>query len=79
MQTRHFSAMKDIHSPKTDPGNIERSRECEEALDIAFKDLLERATAAGWQEVEIALVLADIADAHVMDVAKRRMQAEPHN
>jgi phosphoribosyl-dephospho-CoA transferase len=79
MQTRHFSTMKEIHSPKTSPGNVERSQECEEALDIAFKELLERATAAGWQEVEIALALADIADAHVMDVAKRRKQAETYN
>jgi phosphoribosyl-dephospho-CoA transferase len=71
--------MKEIHSPKNSPGNVERSRECEEALDIAFKELLERATAAGWQEVEIALALADIADAHVMDVAKRRKQAETYN
>ena len=79
MQTRQFSIMKEIHSPKTSPGNTERSRECEEALDIAFKELLERATAAGWQEVEIALALADIADAHVMGVAKRRKQAETYN
>jgi phosphoribosyl-dephospho-CoA transferase len=79
MQTRQFSIMKEIHSPKTSPGNVERSRECEEALDIAFKELLERATVAGWQEVEIALALADIADAHVMDVAKRRKQAETYN
>jgi phosphoribosyl-dephospho-CoA transferase len=71
--------MKEIHSPKTSPGNVERSRECEEALDIAFKELLKRATAAGWQEVEIALALADIADAHVMDVAKRRKQADTYN
>jgi phosphoribosyl-dephospho-CoA transferase len=79
MQTRQFRIMKEIHSPKTSPGNVERSRECEEALDIAFKELLERATAAGWQEAEIALVLADIADTHVMDVAKRRKQAETYN
>ncbi|PZM16233.1 hypothetical protein [Rhizobium tubonense] len=71
--------MKQIHSPKSSPGNIERARECEEALDIAFKELLERAAAAGWQEAEVALVLADIADAHVMDVAKRRKQAETYN
>ena len=79
MQIRQFGDMKDIHSPKTNPGNVERSRECEEVLTVAFKDLLVRAEAAGWQEAEVALVLADIADAHVMDVAKRRKQAESYN
>ena len=43
---------------------------CRAALGAAFLELADRAVAAGWNETEIALALADISEAHVESVAK---------
>ncbi|MEZ2131595.1 MULTISPECIES: hypothetical protein [unclassified Sinorhizobium] len=51
---------------------MERSLECEEVLEAAFNELVRRAIAAGWRQAEVALVLADIADDYVMDLAERQ-------
>ena len=49
----------------------ERARDCLRAMEVAFAQLLSDALAAGWHEMEVAIVLADIADDHVLKLAKR--------
>ncbi|CDM58995.1 MULTISPECIES: hypothetical protein [Rhizobium] len=43
----------------------------EEVLAATFRDFVQRALAAGWNEPEVALTLADIADDYVMALARR--------
>lgn len=64
--------MENIQSPRSDADPMERSLECEEVLEAAFNELVRRAIAAGWRQTEVALVLADIADDYVMDLAERQ-------
>lgn len=64
--------MENIQSPRPNADPMERSLECEEVLEAAFNELVRRAIAAGWRQAEVALVLADIADDYVMDLAERQ-------
>ncbi|MDQ0559835.1 hypothetical protein QO004_001617 [Rhizobium mesoamericanum] len=43
----------------------------EQALAAAFHDFVQRVLSAGWNEPEVALTLADIADDYVMALARR--------
>lgn len=59
-----------ISPPSTDDEQ-ERARDCQRAMEVAFSKLLSDAAVAGWQETEIAIVLADIADDHVLKLATK--------
>jgi hypothetical protein len=48
-----------------------RAVEREEVLAVAFRDFVQVALTAGWNESEVALTLADIADDYVMALAGR--------
>ncbi|MBZ9790927.1 hypothetical protein K9B32_12445 [Rhizobium sp. 3T7] len=48
-----------------------RALDREEVLASAFRDFVQRTLAAGWNEPEVALTLADIADDYVMALARR--------
>ncbi|MBO9098669.1 MULTISPECIES: hypothetical protein [unclassified Rhizobium] len=58
-------------SPKTTEEDHERATDCASAMEIAFARLVAEASAAGWREMEVAVILADIADDHVLRLAKK--------
>jgi hypothetical protein len=62
--------MEVIQPPHIARLGAKRLDACRAALGAAFLELADRAVAAGWNETEIALALADISEAHVESVAK---------
>jgi hypothetical protein len=42
---------------------------CQDAIDAAFSDLLERAAAAGWSEREVVVAVIDLADNRMLSIA----------
>ena len=48
-----------------------RALDREAVLATTFRDFVQSALAAGWNEPEVALTLADIADDYVMALARR--------
>ncbi|OCJ07235.1 hypothetical protein A6U86_09215 [Rhizobium sp. AC27/96] len=60
-----------ISKPQHSTGDSYRTVEREEVLAVAFRDFVQVALAAGWNEPEVALSLADIADDYVMALAGR--------
>lgn len=48
-----------------------RALDREEALAAAFHDFVQRTLGAGWNELEVAMKVADIADDYVMALARR--------
>jgi len=58
-------------SPPNTAKDQDRALDCQRAMEVAFAQLLSDALAAGWREMEIAIVLADIADDHVLKLAKK--------
>ncbi|NTF45439.1 hypothetical protein [Rhizobium rhizogenes] len=60
-----------ISKPQHATGDSYRTVEREEVLAVAFRDFVQVALAAGWNEPEVALSLADIADDYVMALAGR--------
>jgi len=42
---------------------------CQDAIDAAFRDLLERATAAAWSEREVFVAVIDLADNHMLSMS----------
>lgn len=60
-----------ISKPQRAPHDSYRTVEREEVLAVAFRDFVQVAIAAGWNESEVALSLADIADDYVMALAGR--------
>jgi hypothetical protein len=62
--------MELIFPPSDSRRGARRLDKCRTALAPAFKELTERAAASGWQEPEIALALADLAEAHVEVLAR---------
>jgi hypothetical protein len=58
-------------SPPNTGKDQDRALDCQRAMEVAFAQLLSDALAAGWREMEIAIVLADIADDHVLKIAKK--------
>ena len=57
--------------PQISEDELDRALDCEQAMEIAFAQLLSNAVVAGWREIEVAVILADIADDHVLRLAKR--------
>ncbi len=58
-------------SPPNTEEDLNRALDCEQAMEIAFARLLSDAVVAGWREIEVAVILADIADDHVLRLAKK--------
>lgn len=58
--------MSDICKPAMSVDDPDRFLECQDAMDIAFQDLANRAVAAGWSEREVAAALVDLADNHML-------------
>ena len=55
-----------IPGPRRISDISDRPLECEEALERAFQDLVERAERAGWDTIEITLALQSLADHHML-------------
>lgn len=60
-----------ISKPQHPSSDAYRAVEREEVLEVAFRDFVQMVLAAGWNEPEVALTLADIADDYVMALAGR--------
>lgn len=63
--------MNNLISPPESDEDLNRTLDCEQAMEIAFAKLLSDAVVAGWREMEVAVILADIADDHVLRLAKK--------
>lgn len=61
----------EISKPQHPVTDSYRAVEREEVLELAFRDFVQTVVAAGWNEPEVALTLADIADDYVMALAGR--------
>ena len=59
-----------IAGPKRTADISDRLLECEEALERAFQDLVERAERAGWNTIEITVALQSLADHHMLAKAE---------
>ena len=62
--------MDTIFSPLHTDDYPERVLDCEQAMEVAFAQLLAAATKAGWRDTEVAVILADLADDHVLELAR---------
>lgn len=63
--------MSNITGPRHPVDTTYRVVEREEVLASAFEDFVQKIVAAGWDEPEVALTLADIADDYVITLAAR--------
>ncbi|PZM15731.1 hypothetical protein [Rhizobium tubonense] len=63
--------MEKIASPQQHDDYPERWLDCESAVVSAFRQLVLDAVSAGWGEAEVALVIADVADEYVIELAHR--------
>lgn len=68
VSTRQTIEISRPHHPADDAF---RAVQREEVLEIAFRNFVQMALTAGWNEPEVALTLADIADDYVMALAGR--------
>lgn len=57
--------------PQNSEDELDRVDRCVQAMEVAFAKLLSDAVVAGWREMEIAVILADIADDNVLRLAKK--------
>jgi hypothetical protein len=64
--------MEKISSPQQPHEYPDRALDCEEAMRRAFRELLQDAIAVGWEEAEVALIVADVAEDYVMELAQKR-------
>ncbi|MGO4568387.1 hypothetical protein AB4Z52_25850 [Rhizobium sp. 2YAF20] len=64
--------MEKITSPQQHDDYPERWLDCESAVNSAFRQLVLNAVSAGWREAEVALVIAEIADEYVVELADKR-------
>jgi hypothetical protein len=55
-----------IHPPGKPLDHPDRFLDCQQALEPAFQNVVERATAAGWEEVEVVAALVTLADHHML-------------
>ncbi|GAB1584050.1 hypothetical protein PPNSA23_39930 [Phyllobacterium phragmitis] len=66
----------DIPPPKLPADDPDRCLECQEALEIAFQDLIERAVNAGWNEAEACNAIIELADHHALAMIENDFLAE---
>jgi len=64
--------MENIRAPILANGHNGRSKDCSEALSVAFHQVVKSAVLAGWHEYEAAIALADIAEDFVMELYDRK-------
>ncbi len=57
--------MADILPPIGDGDDPDRRIRCQDALQHAFRDLMDAATSLGWREHEVAAALIDLAENHM--------------
>jgi hypothetical protein len=66
-----------IQAPKRPLSHPDRLLDCQEAMDVAFHDLMGNAIAAGWGPQEVADAIAQLTDAHLMwRLEKARTEAQ---
>ena len=58
---RQCEAMESIPPPKRHAPYPDRDIDCQQAIEAAFQELMERASAAGWRPVEIAEAVGQVA------------------
>ena len=63
--------MRNISKPFVTKDDPDRHIRCQDALQFAFRDLIEAAMAAGWSEREAIEAVADLADGHMQDFLAR--------
>ncbi|YBV97120.1 hypothetical protein M1D80_09550 [Phyllobacteriaceae bacterium JZ32] len=56
----------DIPAPKRPEDDPDRRLECQEALEIAFQELITHAVKAGWNEAEACSAIIELADHHAL-------------
>ena len=64
--------MPDITRPFVSDDDPDRPIRCQDALQAAFRDLVNAATSVGWSEREVVLAIADLADNHLLSVEANR-------
>lgn len=64
--------MSEIHEPSLKFGTVERQQKCQAEMEVAIQDLIAQAMELGWQDIEIAMALADAADELVVRLAALR-------
>ncbi|TXI03586.1 MAG: hypothetical protein E6Q76_13605 [Rhizobium sp.] len=60
--------MPDIARPFVTDDDPDRHLRCQDALQAAFRELVNAGTTAGWSEREIVLAIADLADSHLLSL-----------
>lgn len=60
--------MPDITRPFVSDDDPDRHLRCQDALQVALRDLVNAAAEAGWSEREILLALADLVDNELLSL-----------
>jgi hypothetical protein len=55
-----------VPAPEIPVDDPDRSVRCQNAMQIAFQNMAERAMAAGWRDQEVAAALVDLAENHML-------------
>ncbi|PDT32268.1 hypothetical protein CO660_00025 [Rhizobium sp. L9] len=61
--------MTEIARPSVSEDHPDRQIRCQDAMQLAFERLVERAAAAGWSEREAVIAIIDLADNHMLSIA----------
>lgn len=54
-----------IERPKVKSGNSDYGRQCAQALDLSVRNLMSKAVASGWDEVEVALQVIWLCESYI--------------
>jgi len=63
--------MRDISKPFVTRDDPDRHIRCQDALQYAFRDLIEAAVAAGWSEQEAVDAVGELVEGHMQDLMAR--------
>jgi len=77
--------MAQIRSPKTQPSDPDHSIECQEAMEDAFLELVNRGVKAGWNVEQVISAVIELADTQMVlrqedarvEGTLRRMRKDP--
>lgn len=61
-----------VSTPDVPVDDPDRSFRCQNAMQMAFQNMAERATAAGWREQEVAAALVDLADNNMLTLGSNQ-------
>jgi hypothetical protein len=64
--------MEHVRAPLRANAHNDRSKDCSEAISVAFYQVVSSAVLAGWHEHEVAIALADIAEDFVVELYDRK-------